>query len=53
MTFKDIVLKNFKFNVRNYITYFLCTTFSIMLFFIYATMLTNKSVVGNGDGIEN
>ena len=53
MTFKDIVLKNFKFNVRNYLSYFLCTTFSIMLFFIYATMLTNKALVGNGDGMEN
>lgn len=45
MTFKDIALKNFKFNARKYFAYFLCTTFSIIILFMYGTLLFNNEIV--------
>lgn len=44
MTFKDVVIKNFKFNFKAYSSYFICSTFTINLFFIFATLLYNKTV---------
>lgn len=44
MTFKEVAIKNFKKNIRNYFSYFLCSCFTIMLFFMYTTMLFNDKL---------
>ncbi|WP_410511186.1 ABC transporter permease [Paenibacillus sp. BR2-3] len=44
MTFRDITIKNFKKNVRNFFSYFICSTFAITIFFLYAALLFNKSI---------
>ena len=47
MTFKDIAIKNFKANFKKYFAYFLCSSFSIMIFFIYTTLIFNNSLLEN------
>lgn len=42
MTFNHIAIKNFKGNIKTYISYFLCNTFSITVFFLYSTILFNQ-----------
>ena len=42
MTFNQIALKIFKANLRRYLLFFLCNSFSIMVFFTYSTIYTNK-----------
>ncbi|MGH4121199.1 ABC transporter permease [Clostridium sp.] len=44
MTFKDVAVKNFKFNFRRYFAYFLCSSFSIMVLFMYSTLLFNNEL---------
>lgn len=44
MTFKDVVIKNFKYNIKTYSSYIFCSTFTITLFFIFTTLLYNKTV---------
>ncbi len=44
MTFKNVAAKTFKKNIRNYSSYFLCSCFTIMLFFMYTTMLFNDDL---------
>lgn len=44
MTFKDVVVKNFKGSLRNYLAYFLSSTFCIVIFFMYATLIFNKGI---------
>lgn len=44
MTFKDVAVKNFKFNFRRYFAYFLCSSFSIMILFMYSTLLFNNEL---------
>lgn len=44
MNFRTVVIKNFKGNIKQYLSYFLCSTFSIMIFFMYATLLFNKEI---------
>lgn len=46
MTFKNVAVKTFKKNIRNYSSYFLCSCFTIMLFFMYTTMLFNDDLKG-------
>lgn len=46
MTFREVAIKNFKKNIRNYFSYFLCSCFTIMLFFMYTTMLFNDELKG-------
>lgn len=43
MTFKDISIKMFKSNFRRYLLYFLCSSFTVMIFFMYSTLFTNKT----------
>ncbi len=43
MTFKEVAMKNFTSHIRRYLAYFFCSCFTIMLFFIYTTILFNKS----------
>lgn len=45
MTFKEVVIKNFKYNFKTYSAYFICSTFTITLFFIFTTLFYNKSVM--------
>ena len=47
MTFKDVVWKNFMGNVKQYISYFLCSTFTITIFFMYSIMLFNDGLAGD------
>lgn len=42
MTFNQIILKIFKANLRRYLLYLLCSSFSIIVFFTYSTIYTNK-----------
>jgi len=45
MTFKDVAVKNFKFNARKYFSYFLCSSFCITVLFMYSTLLFNNEIV--------
>lgn len=47
MTFNQITMKMFKANFRRYLLYFLCSSFTIMIFFIYATIFTNKNFMNS------
>lgn len=49
MTFKDVVFKNFKWNIKKYFAYFLSSCFSIFLFFIYATIIFNQDINHRND----
>ena len=49
MTFKDVILRNFKGSFKKYFAYFLSSSFSIMLFFMYATLILNKELKGRQD----
>lgn len=49
MTFKDIAVKNFMMNMKKYFSYFLCSSFSIMVFFIYSTLLFNNILTKKND----
>ncbi|MGN7760037.1 FtsX-like permease family protein [Paenibacillus sp. 22594] len=44
MTFRDVTIKNFKRNVRNFSSYFMCSAFAITIFFLYAALLFNSSI---------
>lgn len=45
MTFKDIVYKNMKYKFSQYISYYLCISFSITVFFMYTTIIYNQSLM--------
>ncbi|RSK26104.1 ABC transporter permease [Bacillus sp. HMF5848] len=47
MTFKDIALKNFTFHLRRYVSYFVCSSFTVMIFFMYSTLLLNDELINN------
>jgi putative ABC transport system permease protein len=49
MTFRDVVIKNFKGSFRQYFAYYLSSSFSIMLFFMYATLILNKQLEKRDD----
>jgi putative ABC transport system permease protein len=49
MTFKSVIIKNFKGSFKQYYSYFLSSSFSIMLFFMYATLILNKQLKGRED----
>lgn len=49
MNFNDIALKMFKANLRRYLLYFLCSSFTIMIFFTYSTIFTNKAFMNPRD----
>jgi hypothetical protein len=42
MNFNQISFKIFKANLRRYLLFFFCSSFTIMIFFTYSTILTNK-----------
>ncbi len=43
MNFNSIALKMFRTNYKRYLLYFICNTFSIVLFYCFAALFTNKS----------
>lgn len=45
MTFKHILLKMFRANLRRYLMYFLSSSFSITVFFMYASLVFNPQVL--------
>lgn len=44
MTFKDVIVKNFLGQLRKYVAYYLSCSFCILFFFVYATIVFNKSL---------
>jgi len=42
MTFKEIAIKNFRGNMRRYLSYFICNSFSIMIIFMFSTLIFNE-----------
>ncbi len=44
MTFSGIVWKNFKYGIRKYIAFFLCSTFTIAIFFIFSNLTFSKEI---------
>ena len=42
MTFNRMAFRIFKADVRRYLLFFLCSSFTIMIFFTYSTLLTNR-----------
>jgi putative ABC transport system permease protein len=42
MTFNQMVFKMLKANLRRYLLYYLCSSFTVMIFFTYSTLWTNK-----------
>lgn len=45
MTFRDVVFKNFKGNLKQYLSYFLCSTYTITVFFMYSILLFNDELM--------
>ena len=44
MTFRDVVFKNFRGNLKQYVSYFLCSTYTIMIFFMFSLLLCNQDL---------
>lgn len=44
MTFNAVALKNFRHNIKQYISFFACSAFSILLTFLYVTLIFNDSL---------
>lgn len=44
MTFRTVVFKNFKGNLKQYLAYFLCSTYTITIFFMYSILLFNDQI---------
>lgn len=45
MKFKDVIIKNFFWNIKQYLSLFLCSAFSITVFFIYSTLIFHDGIV--------
>lgn len=45
MKFRDVIIKNFVWNMKQYLSLFLCSAFSITVFFIYATLIFHEGIV--------
>lgn len=44
MTFKDIAIKNFRGNIKKYLTYYLCNSFIVTMFFMYSVLIFNEKL---------
>src|SRR5690625_3721870 len=57
MKFRHLALKNVKGNWHQYIAFFLSCTFSVMIFYIFASFIYHPDVVGGhisgGEGVRN
>lgn len=51
MTFKDVVVKNFKYNFKTYSSFYICSTFTITLFFIFTTLFYNEKITSFLDSV--
>jgi len=51
VTFKDVVVKNFLGNIKQYLSYFLCSTYAIMIFFMYAVMMFNENLTTHANEV--
>ncbi|HEX3028722.1 MAG TPA: ABC transporter permease [Clostridia bacterium] len=49
MRFKDVAVKNFKKHIRKYTSYFLCSSFAVMMFFVYSTLIFNNQITDYTD----
>lgn len=47
MTFEQLVWKMVKVNKRKYIFYFLCNSFTVMVFFMFSTVFFNDKIIDN------
>ncbi|MGE5614422.1 MAG: FtsX-like permease family protein [Bacillota bacterium] len=45
MTFSQAAYKNFRMHAGKYMSYFLCSGFSVMIFFMYMTLVFNRDVM--------
>lgn len=45
MTFRGIVWKNFKFGIRKYTAFFLCSSFAIAIFFIFCNLSFSREII--------
>ncbi|MGG7177474.1 FtsX-like permease family protein [Clostridium paraputrificum] len=45
MTFREVAIKNFKSHIKKYSMCFICSSFSIMILFMYSTLLFNGSII--------
>ena len=55
MTFRDVAIKNFKSHIKKYFMCFICSSFSIMILFMYSTLLFNGSIISTdkeGSGMD-
>jgi putative ABC transport system permease protein len=44
VTFKDFAVKNFKHNFKTYSAFYICSTFTVAVFFIFTALFYNKTV---------
>lgn len=44
MNFNHIIIKTFKANLKKFLSYFLCCSFSITVFFMYTTLILNNDI---------
>jgi hypothetical protein len=44
MNFRHVAVKNFKGSMRKYISYFLCNSFSVMILFMFSTLIYSKEL---------
>lgn len=44
MNFNHIIIKTFKANFKKFLSYFLCCSFSITVFFMYTTLILNNDI---------
>ncbi|MDD5935681.1 MAG: ABC transporter permease [Clostridiales bacterium] len=49
MTFKQVAIKNFTGQLKKYLSFFLSSTFCILLFFMYAAIMFNDNINSNKD----
>jgi hypothetical protein len=47
MNFRDVAVKNFKGSMRKYISYFLCNSFSVMMLFMFSTLIYSKELTAS------
>ncbi|WPC44280.1 ABC transporter permease [Clostridium sp. JS66] len=52
MNFNKIALKMLKVNFKRYLLYFICNTFSVILFYCFAALFTNNSFMKNPSVID-
>jgi len=45
MTFNQMIFKMLKANLRRYLLYYLCSSFTVMIFFTFSTLVTNRDFI--------